>query len=107
MDSEKQIAAGSLHAFNDRVIHNGGDGVPQEEMPTYHKRRPAPRVEKLTTAPVGQRVTVCLCDTSATCVWSYPGIVKEIDGKLVVAGNDELIPVSEIDGCYTYLTIPK
>lgn len=61
----------------------------------------------------GDRVEVCMCDTSATCVWSYAAeATKDEKGKLRIeaihpnhpnhVGEHALRP-KQVDGCYTYL----
>lgn len=61
----------------------------------------------------GDRVEVCACDTSATCVWSYratavqdaKGIRLEADDPRLVnhRGEEHALRPVGVDGCYTYL----
>lgn len=64
----------------------------------------------------GDKVEVCMCDTGATCVWSYPATAR-VDGKGVRldaddpklvnhSGEEMALRPEGVDGCYTYLTKP-
>jgi hypothetical protein len=62
---------------------------------------------------IGDKVKVCMCDTSATVVWSYPAIVildknknlkiEALDKKLVNHIGENSISIEAIDGYYTFL----
>ena len=63
----------------------------------------------------GDRVEVRFCDTSASCVWSYPAVViidrsgkrfEAEDPEMTNKRGDNAIRVKHIDNCYTYLTKP-
>lgn len=61
----------------------------------------------------GDKVEVCLCDTSASCVWSFPAVALMRNEELVLEATNEdytnyrgekALPVYRVDNCYTYLT---
>ena len=61
----------------------------------------------------GDEVDVCYCDTGATCVWSFPAIVRKDEaGQLRLADSRELTDdkaplLRDVEvGCYTYLSEP-
>lgn len=52
----------------------------------------SPRSRALTTSnlKVGDRITVCFCDTGGGCVWAYPAEIKRVKGVLrLVSPNGE------------------
>lgn len=57
----------------------------------------------------GDKVEVCFCDTSASCVWSYPATARR-EGRKVWLIADDKDNVNHLktdplqgDGCYTYI----
>lgn len=55
----------------------------------------------------GDKIEVCMCDTSATCVYSFFAKVVERHQKFLSLekedGTEIVYDQESIDGCYTYL----